>query len=368
MRSPPRYIFIETNRRCNLKCEHCSYWHEKDTDAANYLSLPRKLEVLGEFHELNPHGAMVTCGGESMLDLETYFGLMRECRRLGLTALSVVNGTRIQTPEMADRMIAEGPHEISISLNSPRREVHDRTRGVKGAFDKAVKALRLLLEARARQPRSTSRIYVMGLVFDESWRDLELFYDFVLNDIGADRLKLNSLQPSFAQHDPTDAFFRDHSKIDPDELCEIIRRCDTRFNLGLNSIWIEQVRMYWQSLADARDLELGWGSTVQTSVHICDTYERNIMVDSYGHARLCFSDSFGGLTLERKGDLKRFWEGAGAIRREMASCNRPCGISHSVRRVSARLNPARQAPHRNVLTRGIDFLADHWPMYPVVDC
>ena len=65
-------------------------------------------------------------------------------------------------------MIVEGPHEISISLNSPRREVHDRTRGVRGAFDKAVKALRLLLEARARVPGSRSRIFVMGLVFDES--------------------------------------------------------------------------------------------------------------------------------------------------------------------------------------------------------
>ncbi|MGP8231679.1 MAG: radical SAM protein [Methylovirgula sp.] len=367
MRSPPRYIFIETNRRCNLKCEHCSYWHEKDADAANYLPLPRKLEVLGEFHELNPQGAMVTCGGESMLDLETYFGLMGECRRLGLTALSVVNGTRIQTAEMADRMIVEGPHEISISLNSPRREVHDRTRGVRGAFDKAVKALRLLLEARARVPGSRSRIFVMGLVFDESYRDLELFYDFVLNDIGADRLKLNSLQPSFAQHDPTDAFFRDHSKLDPDELCDIIRRCDKRFDLGLNPVWIEQVRMYWRSLARARDLELGWASKVKTTEHICNTYERNIMVDSYGHARLCFSDAFSGLKLERKGDLKRFWEGAGAVRRQMAFCNRPCGISHSVRRVSARLDPARQIPARSFATWSADFVADLWASRAIAD-
>ena len=93
--------------------------------------------------------------------------------------------------------------------------------------------------------------------------------------------------------------------------------------------------MYWQSLARARDLELGWASKMRTTEHICNTYERNIMVDSYGKARLCFSDAFPGLKLERKGDLKRFWENAGAIRREMAFCNRPCGISHSVRRVSA---------------------------------
>ena len=198
-------------------------------------------------------------------------------------------------------------------------------------------------------------------------RDLELFYDFVLNDIGADRLKLNSLQPSFAQHDPTDAFFRDHSKLDPDELCDIIRRCDKRFDLGLNPVWIEQVRMYWRSLARARDLELGWASKVKTTEHICNTYERNIMVDSYGHARLCFSDAFSGLKLERKGDLKRFWEGAGAVRRQMAFCNRPCGISHSVRRVSARLDPARQIPARSFATWSADFVADLWASRAIAD-
>jgi len=360
MRSPPRYIFIETNRRCNLKCAHCCYWHEKDTDAANYLSLPRKLEVLGEFHALNPRGAMVTCGGESMLDIETYFGLMRECRRLGLTAISVVNGTRIQAAAMADQMIAEGPHEISISLNSHRRDLHDRTRGVDGAFDKAVHALRLLLAARAKAGAEATRIYVMGLVFDESYRELENFYDFVLNDIGADRLKLNFLQPSFAQDDVTDEFFRDHAHVDPDELLAILERCDARFGLGLNPVWKRQVRMYWQSLARARDLDLGWASTARTSEHICNTYERNIMVDVHGHARLCFSTGFPGMKLERAGDLKRFWEGAGAIRRQMAFCNRLCGISHSVRRVSTRLDPARPDPPRSFATRSADFLADLW--------
>ena len=87
-----------------------------------------------------------------MLDLEDYFAIAGECRSLGLRCLSVINGTRVRDPERADRMILAGPHEISVSLNSHRPELHDRTRGVKGAFAKAVKALRLLLEARARQP------------------------------------------------------------------------------------------------------------------------------------------------------------------------------------------------------------------------
>ena len=152
---------------------------------------------------MHPGGAVVICGGESMLDLEDYFAIAGDCRELGLRCLSVINGTRVRDPERADRMILAGPHEISVSLNSHRAELHDRTRGVKGAFAKAVKALRLLLEARARNSADT-RIYAMGLIFDENYREIDAFYDFVLNDVGADKLKLNFIQPSFGHDAPDD--------------------------------------------------------------------------------------------------------------------------------------------------------------------
>ena len=69
-------------------------------------------------------------------------------------------------------MILEGPHEISVSLNSHRPDLHEATRGVKGAFNKAVKALRLLIEARDRLGADT-QIYAMGLIFDENFRELD---------------------------------------------------------------------------------------------------------------------------------------------------------------------------------------------------
>ena len=53
-----------------------------------------------------------------------------------------------------------------------------------GAFDKAVAAVRHLLAARRRSGTSMTRIYVMGLIFDENYRDIEDFYDFVINDLG----------------------------------------------------------------------------------------------------------------------------------------------------------------------------------------
>lgn len=293
------------------------------------------MALIGEFVELNPEGNVVICGGEPMLDLEDYFALARACRRHGVRALSVVNGTRIRDAALAERMITHGPHEISISLNSPDPAQHDETRGVPGAFAKATRALRLLVEARRRLGANTTRIYVMGLVFGANYRTLDAFYDLVLNDIGADKLKLNFLQPSFGQAGEVDPFFATEGAVDADELDALLRQCDAKYGLGFNPLWIEQVGMYFRSLNRAADRERGWGSSAGTEAHICNSYERNIMVNHYGVARLCFSDGFPGVSVTKPGDLRRFWLTSEQIRASMRQCNQFCGISHSVRRESS---------------------------------
>lgn len=341
---PPRFLFVEINKRCNLRCGHCDFWMRDDDDRDNYMSWPRKRELLTEFSEMNPSGTVVICGGEPMLDLEDYFAVTTTCRQLGLKAISVVNGTRIRSDVMANRLVREGPHEISISLNAPDEALHDETRGVKGAFKKAVRALRLLVAARDRNPSAKARVYVMGLIFDRNYRDLDAFYDLVLNDIGADKLKLNFLQPTFGQMGETADFFAEHGHVDPEELGRLISECDAKYNLGLNPVWQGQVKMYFRSLNAARDLEKGWASEARTSEHICNTYERNIMVNHYGMARLCFSVQFRGMQLRRYGDLRRFWENCYDVRAKMRSFNQFCGISHSVRRESSTRKSAAAIP------------------------
>lgn len=338
---PPRFMFMEVNKRCNLKCTHCDFWMRDDDDRANYLSLTQKENIIGEFAHMSPHGSLVICGGEPMLDLEEYFGMCAVARSKGIRILSVVNGTRIRNSDMTDRMVREGPHEISISLNSHDPAIHDKTRGVNGAFDKAVRALRLLVEARDRHPQANARIIVMGLIFKSNYKLIEQFYDFVLNDIGADHLKLNFLQPSFGALGDVDRFFEDEGEIDQDEMMEIINRCDKRFNLQLNPAWKQDVSMYFDSLSEVNDRINGWQSSGRTKAHICNTYDRNIMVNHYGVARLCFANGFEGKPLDKPGDLTDFWYGAENIRKKMRSCNAFCGISHSVRKESSTIEGRR---------------------------
>jgi len=335
---PPRFLFVDVNRRCNMKCQHCMYWKAADENASADISIGRRSEILGEFAQLNRQGAVVICGGESMLDQKEYFAATIRCRETGLRCLSVINGTAVSSAVMAERVMREGPSEITVSLNSHRAEVHDRTRGVPGAFDRAVRALRLLLEARAQAGQKPA-IFAMAVVCEQNYRELDAFYDFVLRDIGADKLKLNFLQPTFGP--PTwwyrDRFFEANLVRDEEELVRIIRVCDLKYGLRINPVWLEQVRMYHRSVRANGRLRLGWRGGKGTEQHICNSYERNIMVDLRGRARLCFNPVFPATQLSAPGDLGRFWENSGPLRKKLRRCNRYCGISHSVRRESATL-------------------------------
>lgn len=314
------------------------YWKAAARDKSRYISIARRNEILDEFAGLNRQGAVVICGGETMLDLNEYFAVTKKCRETGLRCLSVINGTGVTHAEMAERMMREGPSEITVSLNSHRAEVHDRTRGVRGSFDKAVGALLLLLAARKKREHGP-RIFAMAVICEQNYRELEAFYSFVLRDIGADKLKLNFLQPTFGP--PTlwyrDRFFERNIIKDEEELAAIICTCDQKYGLRINPAWLDQVRMYHRSVRDNGGMRWGWRRGKGTANHICNSYERNIMVDLYGRARLCFNSAFPATRLSGPGDLKRFWEDSGRLRQRMSRCNRYCGISHSVRKESATL-------------------------------
>ncbi len=339
---PPRFLLLDFNEQCNLRCNHCDFWKNKNPDQSNHRTPQRTHELIAEFAQLSPHGVVVTCGGEPMLDLEEWLALCRVSRESGLPFFSVTNGILIQTPEMAERLILEGPDEISLSLDSPDPEIHDRMRGMSGAFDKTVRALRLLLEARARHPEIQKPIIVMGLVCKTTYRDLESFFDLVLNQIGADKLKLNIVQPTFGRP-KRDRFFEEEGEVNPRRLRKSLNRCDQRFSLGLNPVWIDHAVMYFRSLPSSDERAKGWRSHAGTKKSICNAVDRNIEVDLYGNARHCFSSDFGLFPLKKEGDLRAFWASREARRDEMLRCNRFCAISHSLRAESATLAGVRKA-------------------------
>lgn len=359
---PPRFLFVHLSESCNLKCQHCLYWQPivsgtrkgfpnplamiRDElsssaphampDNPDNITVDRKLAIAAEFAELNPRGVVVTCGAESTMDLEGFFRFTMGCRALGLRIVSVTNGVKVSTPEKASRMVADGPTELSLSIDSHLEGLHDEMRGVRGSFKAVTKAIRLMLAARRDLGLGADRkIHAMVLLCSLNYLDLEDTFEFALKELGADKLKINMLQPTFGCSTGVDEFFEKHSTMDGDRLMEILRRCNARYGLGYNPAWISQVGMYAKSVARAPEAGRGWQNPIRTSEQICNSGERNMVVDMRGIVRLCVSEIFPGIAWQSHGDLRSFWEGGDAIREKMSTCKQLCGITHSMRRLSS---------------------------------
>jgi sulfatase maturation enzyme AslB (radical SAM superfamily) len=135
-----------TGTWCNLECAHCfnssgprNPWL-KSLDTETVKRHLRDAETLGVKE-------IYFTGGEPFLHTNL-LELLEHALRIAPTTV-LTNGTRI-TPDLADRLAglaAASPYslEIRISVDDVDREKNDRVRG-RGAFDKAVRALRLLHE------------------------------------------------------------------------------------------------------------------------------------------------------------------------------------------------------------------------------
>ncbi len=134
-----RFIVWLVTAKCNLSCAHCyasrfSGLRELTTEEA--LALIREASELGVAH-------INFTGGEPLLrgDIVT---LMEEARDLAVGVSMVTNGT-VVTERVAERLARLNVYAY-VSLDGPRREVHERLRGP-GTWDRVLRGIELLREA-----------------------------------------------------------------------------------------------------------------------------------------------------------------------------------------------------------------------------
>jgi 12,18-didecarboxysiroheme deacetylase len=125
------------SRRCNLRCIHCY----ADSENQRYTGELTTAEARTMIDDLAAFGVPVLLfsGGEplmrrDMLELAAYAG------SLGIRPVISTNGTLI-TAAKAEEIVAAGVAYVGVSLDGVR-ETNDYFRGVKGAFDLALRGIR----------------------------------------------------------------------------------------------------------------------------------------------------------------------------------------------------------------------------------
>ncbi|VEN73509.1 Radical SAM domain protein [Candidatus Desulfarcum epimagneticum] len=139
----PRLIAWEVTRSCNLACVHCRAAADKGPYEGE-LSPDASLALVDQMAEVGSPIVILT-GGEPLLRPDI-FDIAAYGTEKGLRMVMAPNGSLI-TKETAKKMADSGIKRISVSLDGNEKNSHDRFRGVDGAFDSAVRGIRLAKDA-----------------------------------------------------------------------------------------------------------------------------------------------------------------------------------------------------------------------------
>jgi MoaA/NifB/PqqE/SkfB family radical SAM enzyme len=162
-RAFPYRLGLSVTNRCNHRCLTCGIWH---TARDNPGVIHREL-TLEEYDALfRSFGAALRwvgiTGGEPTLrrDLaDIARTAARNCPSLGFVSINSNGFLTDRLVRTAEDLLGELRHQqllVVVSLDGPR-ELHDRARGVDGAFDRAVASITALQDLSERHPQLSVR-------------------------------------------------------------------------------------------------------------------------------------------------------------------------------------------------------------------
>jgi MoaA/NifB/PqqE/SkfB family radical SAM enzyme len=138
----PLYVKMKVFYGCNLKCEMCNHWRETREPP---VSAERFKEFICELGQMGTKKIHIS-GGEPMLrpQIPEFVELASS---LGIKSTMTTNGTLVDKAK-AKRLVEAGLRGVNISIDSPRRKMHEKIRGVEGAFKATRKAVELFQRSK----------------------------------------------------------------------------------------------------------------------------------------------------------------------------------------------------------------------------
>jgi len=138
-----QFVNMELTLKCNFRCLHCGSTAGKPR--SNELKFDEWISVMKQLAEL---GCREVCilGGEPFL-MPEWFAIARIICDLGMNLVIITNGWFIEQQIVDQLKTLKRLDRIGVSLDGATPEVHDKIRGRRSSFQKALNALWLLRDA-----------------------------------------------------------------------------------------------------------------------------------------------------------------------------------------------------------------------------
>ena len=178
----PFLIVWNFTNACNLRCKHC---YQRAGSLSTELTLQEKLDVIKQLDQAEV-AAVAFSGGEPTIHPH-FLTVLKAAADAGMYTALATNGLALADRDYAEKLKKLGLRYVEVSVDSADPEKHDQFRGVRGAWEKAVRGLRNVVELGFSTAMATT---VTRLNLDEVDDILDL-----AEEIGVQRVVFFNLIP-----------------------------------------------------------------------------------------------------------------------------------------------------------------------------
>lgn len=170
IRLKPRVIQFPITGRCNSKCSTCNVWKEKDKSEVNIEELKEALKSK-YFNKVESVGIN---GGEPFLhsNIEGVIStllLLNKINSIYIISNGLLTTRILENLEITKKLCEQKKVKVYLTISIDGiKDVHDKVRGIEGAFDKAFNTINIINENKQKYCDSLTVGYTIsnGNVFD----------------------------------------------------------------------------------------------------------------------------------------------------------------------------------------------------------
>ena len=314
--SRPSQVSIDVTHRCNYRCRMCCLWRSADSPELTTSAWLRIIQDLGKWP--GPGTKLNISGGEPLLR-EDLTEILVRAADMGLAAGIVTNGSLLDEAKALE-LVQAGLFNVNISLDSLDPAINDRLRGVRGATEKAIAAIDLLLETTARM-KSNLAVIVKPIAMAPTLDGLERLVEFAAQRHISGVL----LQAIINMEDDDQPGWREESELWPRDPAHVVRVFDRLISMK------ERGYPILNSTGHLRSLAQYLVDPSSTSEGVCRVGTSNLSIWPDGSVKpLCEllpgPRNLGNLTTTT---AEAIWKGADAraARRAILSCHKNCVLT-----------------------------------------
>ena len=141
----PLLIFWEATKACMLKCKHCRAEAIKEP-LPGELQYDEALDLIDQVSSFDdPKPILIVTGGDPLMRKDIW-DVLRYAVSKKLRVALAPSVSPLLTRDSIRKLVETGIKGISISIDSPYPDTHDKIRGVPGTWYKTIKLLNVLVE------------------------------------------------------------------------------------------------------------------------------------------------------------------------------------------------------------------------------